>query len=164
LKRGYTSTAGWTAPKPEEKSLRMEIVLDFIRIALAVSGDSGETDVTVIGYCFGGAVAAVRLIFADGPDEKSDLLHHPVDFREMKLFQIFRPALFRRRQAGRQRRQRPPEILSSFEMLRPARARKPAAVVEKTSGTTNTSGLPHVRSMATHLPLAGEYFRTITKD
>jgi len=46
-------------PKPEEKSLRMEdYVLDFIPDSVrAVQQDSGEADVSLIGYCFGGVLS-----------------------------------------------------------------------------------------------------------
>src|SRR6266700_1577373 len=60
LKRGYdVYMLDWTAPKPEEKSLRMEdYVLDFIPDCVSrVQRDSCETDVTVIGYCFGGVLS-----------------------------------------------------------------------------------------------------------
>ena len=64
LKRGYdVYMLDWTAPKPEEKSLRMEdYVLDFIPDCVRrVQQDSGETDVTVIGYCFGGVLSLLYL-------------------------------------------------------------------------------------------------------
>ncbi len=64
----------WTAPKPEEKTLRMEdYVLDFIPDCIRrVQQDSGEQDVTVIGYCFGGVLSLLYgSIFNDGPMKKS---------------------------------------------------------------------------------------------
>src|ERR1700675_1242538 len=60
LKRGYDIyMLDWTAPKPEEKCLRMEdYVLDFIPDCIRhVQRDSGETDVSVGGYCFGGVLS-----------------------------------------------------------------------------------------------------------
>ncbi|MCA3570430.1 alpha/beta fold hydrolase, partial [Bradyrhizobium sp.] len=60
LKRGFdVYMLDWTAPKPEEKSLRMEdYVLDFIPESIRrVQQDSGEKDVSVIGYCFGGVLS-----------------------------------------------------------------------------------------------------------
>ncbi len=87
LKRGYdVYMLDWTAPKPEEKSLRMEdYVLDFIPDCVRrVQQDSGETDVTVIGYCFGGVLS---------------LLYGSIFVPE-----FLGQALFRRGQAGRQRR------------------------------------------------------------
>jgi polyhydroxyalkanoate synthase len=60
LKHGYdVYMLDWSPPKPEEKHLRMEdYVLDFIPDCIRrVQQDSGETDVTVIGYCFGGVLS-----------------------------------------------------------------------------------------------------------
>lgn len=61
-----------TGPRrgPEEKSLRMEdYVLGFIPDCIRrVQEDSGETDVNVIGYCFGGVLSLLYgSIFHDGP-------------------------------------------------------------------------------------------------
>src|SRR5205823_1861819 len=70
LKRGYdVYMLDWTAPRPEEKSLRMEdYVLDFIPDCVRrVQQDSGEHDVNVIGYCFGGVLSLLYgSIFNDG--------------------------------------------------------------------------------------------------
>jgi polyhydroxyalkanoate synthase len=52
LRRGYdVYMLDWTAPRPEEKSLRMEdYVLDFVpHCVRLVQEDSGETDLSVIG-------------------------------------------------------------------------------------------------------------------
>jgi polyhydroxyalkanoate synthase len=52
LRRGYdVYLLDWTAPRPEEKSLRMEdYVLDFVpHCVRLVQEDSGETDLSVIG-------------------------------------------------------------------------------------------------------------------
>ena len=111
LKRGYdVYMLDWIAPKPEEKSLRMEdYVLDFIPDCVRrVQQDSGEEDVSVIGYCFGGVLSLLYgSIFNDGPMKNLICFTTPIDFREMKLFsQFLRPPLFRRRSPGRQRRQR----------------------------------------------------------
>ena len=126
LKRGYdVYMLDWTAPKPEEKSLRMEdYVLDFIPDCVRrVQQDSGETDVTVIGYCFGGVLSLLYgSIFNDGPMKNLICFTTPIDFREMKLFSNFSD----RRYFDVDRLvdsvgNVPPEmILSSFEMLRPA--------------------------------------------
>jgi polyhydroxyalkanoate synthase len=115
----------WTAPKPEEKSLRMEdYVLDFIPDCIRrVQQDSGEHDVNVIGYCFGGVLSLLYgSIFNDGPMKNLICFTTPIDFREMKLFSNFSD----RRYFDVDRLvdsvgNVPPEmILSSFEMLRPA--------------------------------------------
>jgi polyhydroxyalkanoate synthase subunit PhaC len=71
LKRGYdVYMLEWNPPKPEEKSLRMEdYVLDFIPDCIrCIQQDSGEQDVSLIGYCFGGVLSVLYgSIFNDGP-------------------------------------------------------------------------------------------------
>ncbi len=172
LKRGYdVYMLDWTAPKPEEKSLRMEdYVLDFIPDCVSrVQRDSGETDVTVIGYCFGGVLSLLYgSIFADGPMKNLICFTTPVDFREMKLFQNFSD----RRYFDVDRLvdsvgNVPPEmILSSFEMLRPAsRAASQLQLWENIWNDEYVKSYRMFDRWATDtLPLAGEYFRTITKD
>src|SRR5690242_3879735 len=93
LKRGYdVYMLDWTAPKPEEKSLRMEdYVLDFIpHCVRRVQEDSGENELSMIGYCFGGVLALLYgSIFADGPMKNLICFTTPIDFRELKLFANF---------------------------------------------------------------------------
>ncbi len=172
LRRGYdVYMMDWTAPKPEEKSLRMEdYVLDFIPDCVRrVQRDSGETDVTVIGYCFGGVLSLLYgSIFADGPMKNLICFTTPIDFREMKLFQNFSD----RRYFDVDRLidsvgNVPPEmILSSFEMLRPAS--RAASQVQLWDNIWNDEYVKSYRMFdrwATDtLPLAGEYFRQITRD
>src|SRR5438045_7779154 len=70
LKRGYdVYMLDWTAPKPEEKTLRMEdYVLDFITECVRrVQPDYGATDVAVLSSCFGGVLSLLYgSIFNDG--------------------------------------------------------------------------------------------------
>lgn len=172
LKRGFdVYMLDWTAPKPEEKSLRMEdYVLDFIPESIRrVQQDSGEKDISVIGYCFGGVLSLLYgSIFNDGPMKNLICFTTPIDFREMKLFSNFAD----RRYFDVDRLidstgNMPPElILQSFDMLRPA-----ARVVGQIQLWDNIWNDEFVKSYrmfdrwATDtLPLAGEYFRAITKD
>jgi polyhydroxyalkanoate synthase len=151
LKRGYdVYMLDWTAPKPEEKSLAMEdYVLDFIPDCIArVQQDSGETDVSVIGYCFGGVLSLLYgSIFPDGP--MKNLICFDVDRLIDSVGNV------------------PPEmILSSFEMLRPGS--RVASQVQLWENIWNDEFVKSYRMFdrwATDtLPLAGEYFRSITKD
>jgi polyhydroxyalkanoate synthase len=172
LKRGYdVYMLDWTAPKPEEQSLRMEdYVLDFIPHCLRlVQEDSGEEDVSVIGYCFGGVLSLLySSIHADGPVKNLICFTTPIDFREMTLFQNFSD----RRYFDVDRLvdaigNVPPEmILSSFEMLRPAS--RAISQIQLWDNIWNDEYVKSYRMFdrwATDtLPLAGEYFRTITKD
>src|SRR5436189_517042 len=172
LKRGYdVYMLDWTAPKPEEKSLRMEdYVLDFIPDCVRrVQQDSGEHDVNVIGYCFGGVLSLLYgSIYNDGPMKNLICFTTPIDFREMKLFHNFSD----RRYFDVDRLidsvgNVPPEMLmTSFDMLRPA-----SRVVGQVQLWENIWNCEFVKSYrmfdrwATDtLPLAGEYLRTIPQD
>ncbi|MCC8979376.1 PHA/PHB synthase family protein [Bradyrhizobium acaciae] len=172
LKRGFdVYMLDWTAPKPEEKSLRMEdYVLDFIPESVRrVQQDSGEKDVSVIGYCFGGVLSLLYgSIFNDGPMKNLICFTTPIDFREMKLFSNFAD----RRYFDVDRLidstgNMPPElILQSFDMLRPAA--RVAGQIQLWDNIWNDEFVKSYRMFdrwATDtLPLAGEYFRAITKD
>ena len=172
LKRGYdVYMLDWKAPKPEEKNLRMEdYVLDFIPDCVQrVQKDSGEADVSIVGYCFGGVLSVMYAsIFTDGPMKNLVCFTTPVDFREMKLFQNFSD----RRYFDVDRLvdsigNVPPEmILSSFEMLRPAS--RAIGQVQLWDNIWNDDFVKSYRMFdrwATDtLPLAGEYFRQTTKD
>ncbi|MBM7481219.1 MULTISPECIES: alpha/beta fold hydrolase [Bradyrhizobium] len=172
LKRGYdVYMLDWSAPRPEEKSLRMEdYVLDFIPDCIRrVQQDSGEQDVSVIGYCFGGVLSLLYgSIHKDGPMKNLICFTTPIDFREMKLFSNFSD----RRYFDVDRLvdsvgNVPPEmILSSFEMLRPAS--RTVSQIQLWENIWNDEFVKSYRMFdrwATDtLPLAGEYFRTITKD
>jgi polyhydroxyalkanoate synthase subunit PhaC len=172
LKRGYdVYMMDWSAPKPEEKSLSMEsYVLDFIPDCVRrVQQDSGEEDVSVIGYCFGGVLSLLYgSIFNDGPMKNLICFTTPIDFREMKLFSNFSD----RRYFDVDRLvdsvgNVPPEmILTSFEMLRPAS--RTMSQIQLWENIWNDEFVKSYRMFdrwATDtLPLAGEYFRTITKD
>ena len=172
LKRGYdVYMLDWTAPKPEERSLAMEdYVLDFIpHCVKLVQEDSGEEDVTVIGYCFGGVLSLLySSIHADGPVKNLICFTTPIDFREMKLFQNFAD----RRYFDVDRLvdsvgNVPSEMIqSSFEMLRPAS--RAIGQIQLWDNIWNDEYVKSYRMFdrwATDtLPLAGEYFRTITKD
>ena len=171
-KRGYdVYMLDWNAPKPEEKSLGMEnYVLDFIPDAVRrAQEDSGIEDVTVIGYCFGGVLSLLYgSIFNDGPMKNLICFTTSVDFDQMKLFANFAD---RRHfdvdhlvdSVGNM----PPElILQSFEMLRPAS--RAVGLLQLWENIWNDEFVKSFRMFdrwATDiLPLAGEYFRTITKD
>jgi len=172
LKRGYdVYMLDWTAPKPEEQSLRMEdYVLDFIPHCLQlVQEDSGEDAVTVIGYCFGGVLSLLySSIHVDGPVKNLICFTTPIDFREMTLFQSFSDRRYFDVDGlvdtvGNV----PPEmILSSFEMLRPAS--RAISQIQLWDNIWNDEYVKSYRMFdrwATDtLPLAGEYFRVITKD
>ena len=84
LKRGYdVYMLDWTAPKPEEKSLRMEdYVLDFIpdcirRVQQDFRRAGCQRDRLLLRWR---ALAALRFDLLRRADEEPDLLHHPGRF------------------------------------------------------------------------------------
>jgi polyhydroxyalkanoate synthase len=161
----------WTAPKPEERRLEMEdYVLDFIPECIRrVQQGSGEQDVSVIGYCFGGVLSLLYgSIFHDGPMKNLICFTTPIDFHGMKLFSNFSDRrYFDVDHLVDSVGNLPPEmILSSFDMLRPA-----SRVTSQVQLWDNIWNDEYVNSYRMFdrwandiLPLAGEYFRTITKD
>ncbi len=60
LQRGYdVYVMDWNAPTAAERGLRIEdYVLDFIPDCIArVQQQSGEDELTLVGYCFGGVLS-----------------------------------------------------------------------------------------------------------
>ena len=172
LKKGFdVYMLDWTAPRPEERGLKFEdYVLDFIPDCVRrVQQDSGETDVSVIGYCFGGVLSLLYAsIFNDGPMKNLICFTTPIDFRQMKLFQNFSD----RRYFDVDRLvdsvgNVPPELIfQSFEMLRPAA--RPISQITLWENMWNDEFVKSYRMFdrwaQDTLPLAGEYFRQTTKD
>ena len=90
LARGYDIyLMDWNAPGDDESDLKIEnYVLDFIPDCLRrVQQDSGEDEVTLIGYCAGGMLSAIHLaLLPDGPVKNLVCFTTPVDFSKMNLF------------------------------------------------------------------------------
>jgi len=90
LARGYDIyLMDWNAPGDDERDLKIEnYVLDFIPDCLRrVQQDSGEDEVTLIGYCAGGMLSAIHLaLLPDGPVKNLVCFTTPVDFSKMNLF------------------------------------------------------------------------------
>jgi polyhydroxyalkanoate synthase len=172
LKRGYdVYMLDWTAPKPEEKSLAMEdYVLDFIPDCVRrVQQDSGETDVSIIGYCFGGVLSLLYAsIFNDGPMKNLICFTTPIDFREMKLFQSFSDRRYFDVDKLVDSVGNVPGdmIMTSFDMLRPAsRAFSQVQLWDNIWNDEYVKGYRMMDRWGTDtLPLAGEYFRQTVKD
>ena len=90
LQRGYdVFMLDWEPPRPDEKSLDMaSYVLDFLPACIArVKQTTGEPDVSVIGYCFGGVLALLwASLHPDAGLKNLVTLTTPVDFTAMPLF------------------------------------------------------------------------------
>jgi polyhydroxyalkanoate synthase len=172
LRRGFdVYMLDWSAPRPDEKNLRIEdYVLDFVPDCVRrVQQESGEPDVNIIGYCFGGVLSLLYAsIFAQGPLKSLVCFTTPIDFREMKLFQNFSDKRYFDvdRLVDGVGNVPPEMILSSFEMLRPAsRAISQVQLWENIWNDDYVKSYRMFDRWATDtLPLAGEYFRQITRD
>jgi len=90
LGRGYdVYMMDWNAPGDDERDLKIDdYVLDFIPDCLRrVREDSGEDEVTLIGYCAGGMLSAMHVaLMRDGPVKNLVCFTTPVDFSQMELF------------------------------------------------------------------------------
>ena len=99
LDRGFdVYMIDWGTPRPEDKRLRLEdYVLDFIPECVEVVHErSGEPDVSMVGYCMGGLLAA--LYAALHPDAASGgrlsnlaCFTTPVNYDGMGLFRSLDP-------------------------------------------------------------------------
>ena len=172
LKQGYdVYVMDWNAPTEAEKKLRFEdYVLDFIPDSLRmVQETSGEEDVTLLGYCFGGVLATMyAALHPDGPMKNLVLFTTPVDFSQMKLFHSWSDKrYFDVDRLVDTVGNVPSEMLfTSFDMLRPAG--RPAGVVNLWDNMANDQFVKSYRMFdrwgADIVPLAGEYFRQTVKD
>ena len=91
LRQGYdVYMIDWGAPRPEDRRLRLEgYMLDFMPDCVArVLADSGEPDLSMIGYCMGGMLAVMyaALHAGGGPLMNLACFTTPVDFDGMALF------------------------------------------------------------------------------
>ena len=90
LQRGYdVYLIDWNAPTDDERALQLEdYVLDFIPDCIRlVQQDSGEQDVTLVGYCVGGMLSAMyQSLHPTGPVRNLVCFTTPVDFSKMELF------------------------------------------------------------------------------
>jgi len=172
LKAGYdVFMLDWAAPAPAEKNLRIEdYVLDFIPDCVRrIRKETGETDISVAGYCFGGVLSVLYTALA-GKEGPTNLVCFttPIDFKQMKLFQHWSDQrYFDVDRIVETYGNVPPDMIrTSFEMLRPAS--RAAAQVGLWDNIWNDEFVHSFRQLDKWgndtLPLAGEYFRQTTKD
>jgi len=172
LKAGYdVFMLDWAAPVPAEKNLRIEdYVLDFIPDCLRrIRKETGENDVSIAGYCFGGVLSLLFTALAGKEGPKNLVCFTtPIDFKQMKLFQNWSSQKhFDVDRLVDTYGNVPPEMIhSSFEMLRPAS--RAAAQVTLWDNIWNDEFVRGYRQLDRWgndtLPLAGEYFRQTTKE
>ncbi|MES2339124.1 MAG: alpha/beta fold hydrolase [Pseudomonadota bacterium] len=172
LKAGYdVFMLDWTAPRPDEGKLGIaDYVLDFIPHAVArVAEETGEPDVTMVGYCFGGVLATLwAALHPDGPAKNLACFTTPVDFHAMDMFQAWADRrFFDVDRLVDSFGQCPADMLyAAFDMLRPGA--KIAGNIRLFDNLWNDEFVKSYRMFdrwaADMLPLAGEYFRETTKQ
>jgi polyhydroxyalkanoate synthase len=172
LKQGYdVYMLDWEAPRADEKNLGMEdYVLDFLPSAVAaVQAESGETDINIGGYCFGGVLSLLYAsLHTDGPLNALATFTTPVDFTEMKMFQAWSdPRFFDVDRMVETFGNVPAEMLyMSFDMLKPAS--NLASRVRLMDNMWNDEFVTAFRRMdrwtSDVIPLAGRYFQQTTKQ
>lgn len=160
----------WAPPRADERVLTLEsYVLDFLPQAVRrVQDETGEPDVSVIGYCFGGVLSLLwAALEGDGALANLVTFTTPVDFSRMEMFQAWADRRFFDvdRLVDTFGNCPGDYLYTAFDMLRPGtRAVTGARLYD------NLHDDDHIRSFrmfdrwATDiLPLAGEYFRQTTK-
>lgn len=172
LERGYdVYVMDWNPPRSDESRLRFsDYVNDFIPTCVAeVQKRSGETEVSVVGYCMGGVLSLVyTALHTPGPVRNLAVFTTPFDWSKFGLFKIWSDKRYFDVDAilasfGNM----PAELLaSSFDMLRPAS--RAASQIQLWDNMWNDDFVKSFRAFDRWgnemLPLAGEYFRETVKE
>ena len=160
----------WEAPRPEDRHLGFkDYVEEFVGGSVAeVQRVTGESDVSMVGYCMGGVLSVMwSALNADRGPKNLAVFTTPVDFKAMTLFQAWSdPRFFDVDQLVDTLGQAPAEmLLGAFDLLRPAG--RAAANFRLVDNLWNDEFVKSHRMFDRWsndmLPLAGEYFRETTK-
>ena len=160
----------WDAPRIDERRLSLEsYVLDFLPAAVArVADETGEPDVSMIGYCFGGVLSLLWASLApEGVLANLVAFTTPVDFSAMELFRNWAdPRFFDVDALVEAFGNCPADYLyTAFDMLRPgARPAQNLRVLDRLDDAAFVKSFRMFDRWNTDtLPLAGEYFRQTIK-
>jgi polyhydroxyalkanoate synthase subunit PhaC len=172
LQRGYdVYMMDWNAPSDDERDLKIEdYVMDFIPDCLRrVQQDSGEDEVTLIGYCAGGMLSAIHVaLLPEGPIKNLVCFTTPVDFSKMELFRSMSdPKAFDVDRLVDTVGIVPAEmVVAGFDALRPAS--RIAGQLRLWDNLWNDEFVKGFRMMERWgnetLPLPGGYFRQTVKE
>lgn len=172
LKNGYdVFMIDWGVPRPEDSKLRLEdYCLDFIPACIErVQQETGETDVSLIGYCMGGLLTLLYAgLIEDAPMANLICIATPVNFDGMGLFRQWTDKRwFDVDRVVDSLGNIPPELIyRSFEMLRPAD--RLVAYVRLWDNLWNDEYVKHYRLFnkwtSDQIPFPGECYRQTTKD
>ncbi|MDB5108110.1 MAG: Polyhydroxyalkanoic acid synthase [Candidatus Binatus sp.] len=171
-KQGYdVYLIDWGVPRPEDSHLKLEdYVLDFMPDCIAkIREDSGEPDISMIGYCMGGMLALMyAALHPKGSLKNLVCLTTPVNFEGMGLMRQWTdPRYFDVDKIVNALGNVPPELISaSFDMLRPAA--KIASQIRLWDNMWNDEFVKSYRMFdrwaADQIPFPGECFRQTTKE
>jgi polyhydroxyalkanoate synthase len=172
LKQGYdVYLIDWGVPRSEDRVLRLEdYILDFMPDCIArILADSGEPDLSLIGYCMGGMLAIMySALYPNLPLKNLICLTTPVNFDGMGLTRQWTDQrYFDVDRIVDTLGNVPPELISaSFEMLRPA-----ARIAQQIRLWDNMWNDDFVKSYRMfdrwandQIPFPGECFRQTTKE
>ncbi len=172
LKQGFDMfMIDWGVPRPEDTRLRLEdYALDFIPACVErVQAETGETDVSLIGYCMGGLLAMLYGgLVAGAPIANLACIATPVNYEGMGLFKTWSDKRwFDVDRIVDSIGNIPPELMyRSFELLRPAD--RLVAYVRLWDNLWNDQYVKHYRLFnkwtSDQIPFPGECFRQATKD
>jgi polyhydroxyalkanoate synthase len=161
----------WEAPGPEERNLGIDdYVLDFLPASVArVLAETGEPDLSVVGYCFGGVLSLLWAALHPGlPLKNLATFTTPVDFSKMEMFQVWADRrFFDVDRLIATFGNCPAEMLySAFDMLRPGG--RLAGNIRLWDNMWNDDYVKAFRMIdrwsTDMLPLAGRYFKETTEQ
>lgn len=172
VKRGFdVYMIDWGVPRPEDARLRLEdYVLDFIPDCVErVLEDSGEREISLVGYCMGGQLSTMyAALHTDGPLKNLACFTTPVDSDGMVLFKRWLdPRYFDVDRVVDTLGNVPPELIyASFDMLKPAQ--RVAKNIQLWDNLWNDDFVRSYRLFerwaADQIPFPGECFRQFTKQ
>ncbi len=161
----------WGVPRPEHAKLSFaDYILDFLPdLVDRVCEDSGETEVTMVGYCLGGTIAAMyAALHPDGPLRNLVCLTTPVNSEGMELQRTWAdPEHFDIDRLIDELGNVPPElVVSSIEMLRPLqRASSRMKLLDNVENDEFVKAHLRIERWANdQIPFPGEVARQMQKD
>lgn len=159
----------WEAPRADERRLNLEsYILDFLPAAVQrVAEETGEPDLSVVGYCFGGVLSLLWAALHPQPLANLVTFTTPVDFSRMDMFQAWADRRFFDvdRLVDTLGNCPGDYLYTAFDMLRPGtRGATPIRLYDNLYDDEFVKSFRMFDRWATDiLPLAGEYFRQTTK-
>ncbi|GIW13230.1 MAG: poly-beta-hydroxybutyrate polymerase [Tepidiforma sp.] len=172
VKRGFdVYMIDWGVPRPEDARLRLEdYVLDFIPDCVErVLEDSGERELSIVGYCMGGQLSTMyAALHPGGPLKNLACFTTPVDSDGMVLFKRWLdPRYFDVDRVVDTLGNVPPELIyASFDMLKPAQ--RVAKNIQLWDNLWNDDFVRSYRLFerwaSDQIPFPGECFRQFTKQ